>query len=170
MANKFAWASIGENGKATGGKPGDQTGREVRVGDYYDFGQDHVIRFKSVTKGRKAAKIAKSLANNSAIGYNQSGRAELYNLAAANNWSFSKLKNALKTKKVNCDCSSFVSTVINLAYGKKVIPISTTATLWNNCAIKASDKFKKLTVAKAKKKWHKGDMPCKANNHVIMNV
>ena len=77
MANKFAWASIGENGRAIGGKAGDQTGREVRVGDYYDFGQDMVIRFKNVVKGRKAGKIAKALANNSYIGYNQDGRYEL---------------------------------------------------------------------------------------------
>ena len=74
MANKFAWASIGENGRATGGKPGDQTGREVRVGDYYYFGQNMVIRYKSVLKGRKAAKIAKTLANNSSVGYNKDGR------------------------------------------------------------------------------------------------
>ena len=31
MVNLFAWASIGENGKATGGKKGDQTKKEVKV-------------------------------------------------------------------------------------------------------------------------------------------
>lgn len=168
MANKFAWASIGENGRATGGKKGDQTGREVRVGDYYNFGQDMVIRFKSVTKGRKAGKIAKALANNSSIGYNQDGRYELPDLAKSCGWNYKKLLKALKTHKVNCDCSSFASTVINLAYGMPLIPISTTATIWENC--KKSEKFKKLSVAKARKKWHKGDMPNKAHNHIIMNV
>ncbi len=151
MANKFAWASIGENGRATGGKPGDQTGREVRVGDYYSFGQNMVIRYKNVVKGRKAAKIAKSLANNPSIGYNQDGRYELPNLASKCGWNLKKLTKALKTHKVNCDCSSFASTVINMAYGKALIPISTTATIWNNC--KPTGKFKKISVSEAKKKW-----------------
>ena len=168
MANKFAWASIGENGKATGGKKGDQNGREVRVGDYYDFGQDMVIRYKSKTKGRKAGKYAKKLANNEAIGYNQSERHTLYNLASQCDWNYSKLSKALKSQKVNCDCSSFASTIINLAYGKKIVPISTTATIWGNCEL--TGKFTKLTVKEAKKKWHKGDMPNKAFNHIIINV
>lgn len=166
--NKFAWASIGENGKITGGKAGDQNGREVRVGDYYDFGQNMVIRYKSTLKGRKAAKIAKALANNPSIGYNQSERHTLYNLAKECNWNYKSLLFMLKIKRVNCDCSSFASTVINLAYGKKIVPISTTATIWGNCEL--SGKFKKLTVSKAKKKWHKGDMPNKANCHIIINV
>jgi hypothetical protein len=168
MANKFAWASIGENGKATGGKPGDQTGREVVIGNYYHFGQDMVIRFKSVAKGRKAAKIAKKLAKCESIGYNQDRRYELPDLAAKNNWDYKKLLKALKKKKVCCDCSSFASTVINLAYGKKLIPISTTATIWNNC--RPTGKFEKISVKSAEKKFHKGDMPNKAYNHIIINV
>lgn len=168
MSNKFAWASIDERGKATGGKAGDQTGREVLVGDYYYFGQDEVIRFKDKKYGRKAGKIAKALAKCDSIGYNQSERYQLPNLASKNGWDYKKLLKALKTHKVNCDCSSFASTVINLAYGKKLIPISTTATIWQNC--KKTGKFKWLKVAQAKKKWHKGDMPNKANNHIIINV
>ena len=35
MKNFFAWASIGENGRGTGGKKGDQTGKEVKVGKLY---------------------------------------------------------------------------------------------------------------------------------------
>ena len=55
MSNLFAWASIGENGRGTGGKKGDQTGKEVKVGNYYDFGQNKVIRFKNPLRGRKMA-------------------------------------------------------------------------------------------------------------------
>ena len=168
MSNKFAWASIGENGKATGGKPGDQTGREVLVGPYYNFGQDMVIRFKSKKYGRKAGKIAKALAKNNAIGYDQNTRYGLYNLAEKNGWNYKKLKKALKNKKVNTDCSSFCSTVINLAFEKHLVNNSTTATIWNNC--KTTGKFEALTVPKARAKWHKGDMPVKAYNHIIINV
>lgn len=170
MANKFAWASIGENGKATGGKPGDQTGGEVRIGNYYHFGQYMVIRFKSVTKGRKAAKIAKALAKCNAIGYNQDKRSTLFDLAASCGWNYKKLLKALKTKKVDCDCSSLASTVINLAFGKRLIPISTTATIWPNIAIFANKNFEKISVNKAEKKFHKGDMPNKPFSHIIINV
>ena len=169
MANKFAWASIGENGRATGGKPGDQTGREVVVGNYYHFGQDMVIRYKNKKYGRKAGKIAKKLANCNSIGYNQTTRTGLYNLAAKNKWDYKKLLKALKKKKVNCDCSSFATAVINLAYGRNLMPSSTTtATLWDNC--KETGKFEKISVKKAEKKFHKGDMPNQAHNHVIINV
>jgi len=168
MSNLFAWASIDERGRATGGKAGDQTGREVLVGPYYHFGQDMVIRFKNKKYGRKAGKIAKKLAKCESIGYNQTERHQLPNLASKCNWNYKQLLKALKKTKVNCDCSSFASTVINLAYGKKVVPISTTATIWNNC--KPTGKFEKVSVSKAEKKFHKGDMPVKANNHIIINV
>jgi len=168
MSNLFAWASIGENGKATGGKAGDQTGREVLVGPYYYFGQDMVIRFKNKKYGRKAGKIAKKLAKCESIGYDQNTRWTLFSLADRNKWNYKKLLKALKKTKVNCDCSSFCSTVINLAYGKELIHNSTTATIWNNC--KKTGKFECLTVPKARKKWHKGDMPVKAYDHIIINV
>lgn len=179
MANKFAWASIGEDGKVKGGKVGDQTGKEVRVGDYYDFGQNMVIRFRNLSKGKRAATIAKMLAENDAVGYSQSldktGRASLYDLAASVDWSFSRLKTELHKKKVNCDCSSFCSTVINLAFAKKIIPCSTTSTIEGNCKkakdLKKTCLFVFLTPKECQQNgWHKGDMANKAGKHIIINV
>ena len=166
--NLFAWASIGENGKATGGKPGDQTNKEVKVGNYYYFGQTEVIRFNKVYYGRRAAKIAKWLAENNATGYDQSTRQTLFDLAERCNWKFGTLKEALKVKKVNTDCSAFASTVINLAFKKRVIGCATTSTITDAC--KRSGYFKILKVADAEKKWHKGDMPNKPGKHIIINV
>lgn len=168
MNNLFAWASIGENGKATGGKPGDQTGREVKVANYYNFGQDKCVRFKSVDYGRKAGVIAKKLAKCESIGYNQSQRGTLFSLASECGWKIEPLLGALKEKKVNCDCSSFVSTVINLAFEKRIVPCCTTSTLWENC--EKTKKFKCMDIDKAEKNFHKGDMPIKAGKHVIINV
>ena len=37
MGTLCGWASIDEKGKATGGQKGDQTGREVRTGNWYNF-------------------------------------------------------------------------------------------------------------------------------------
>lgn len=166
--NLFAWASIGENGRATGGKPGDQTEKEVKVGNYYNFDQDKCIRFKEVTYGRKAAAYAKGLTKNESIGYNQNQRATLFQLAAECDWNYERLVNELKYKKVNCDCSSFVSVVINLAFGKRLIPCCTTSTIWNWC--EKTGKFKRLDIKKAEAEFHKGDMPIKAGKHVIINV
>ena len=165
--NLFAWASISEQGTVNG-KVGDQTGREVKIGNYYYFGQDVVVRFKSVLRGRKAAKIAKQLANNKAIGYGQSDRAGLYNLAKACNWNTNALIKKLATKSVNVDCSSFCATVINLAYGTELVRCFTTSTMFSECYI--TGKFKVMELKYIDNKWHKGDMPLKAGKHVIINV
>lgn len=42
---RLAQASINEKGTATGGKTGDQTGREVYVGGYYNYPWDCVLRY-----------------------------------------------------------------------------------------------------------------------------
>ena len=78
MKNLFAWASIGENGKAVGGIRGDQTGKEVKVGIYYNFGQNIVIRFRDIEKGRMLGKIAKGVANSNIVGYNQNDRESFF--------------------------------------------------------------------------------------------
>lgn len=166
--NLFAWASISEKGTVNG-TPGDQTGSEVKIGNYYYFGQDLVVRFKSVLRGRKAAEIAKKLANNKAIGYGQSDRAGLFNLAKKCNWEFDVLLKALNAKKVNVDCSSFCATVINLAFGREIVGCFTTSTMVSACY--PTNKFKVLKLEGVKEiKWHKGDMPLKAGRHVIINV
>ena len=38
-------ASINEKGKATGGKPGDQTGREILIRSYRNYPWNHVLRY-----------------------------------------------------------------------------------------------------------------------------
>lgn len=166
--NLYAWASIGENGKAVGGKKGDQTGTEVKVGKYYDFGQDKCIRFKNIEIGKKCGKISKELAKNKAIGYNQLQRYTLYNLSKKCGWDFEKLKKALKTTKVNCDCSSFASTCVNLAFGKQVLSCCTTITLVNACL--NSTHFKVISIKKMLEKTCKGDLVIKEGKHVIINV
>ena len=55
MGTLCGWASINENGKATGGQKGDQTGREVKTGNWYSFGQTVVLRFNDRNKAAKAA-------------------------------------------------------------------------------------------------------------------
>ena len=42
---RLAQASIDENGNATGGRPGDQTGRETNITTYYDYPWDCYLRY-----------------------------------------------------------------------------------------------------------------------------
>lgn len=172
MANLFAWASIGENGKATGGKKGDQTGREVKVGPYYNFGQDKCIRFRNVLKGRKMAKVAKLLANDNSAGYNQYDRVSLFNACKSYNWDFEKIKKAIAKgtfPKCNTDCSGFYTVCVNVTYGKQLLPAdSTTRNLVSRCSIAYKSYFKIINGIPSK--FHKGDAPIKDGKHIIINV
>lgn len=49
---KIAHASINENGKVSGGKTGDQTGKEICIRDYYEYkgGWDYHLRYEKETK------------------------------------------------------------------------------------------------------------------------
>ena len=173
MANLFVWASIGENGKAVGGKKGDQTGREVKVGNYYDFGQDKCIRFRNVARGRKMSKVAKILANDNSAGYNQYDRVSLFNACKSYKWDFAKIKKAIKDgtfPKCNTDCSQFYATCVNIVYGKEKLPSDcTTRNLVPRCAVTNKKNFKLINHCPPKK-WQKGDAPIKEGKHIIINV
>lgn len=49
---KIAQASINEKGKITGGQKGDQTGKEVAIGAFYEYGKgwQYVLRYKEEAK------------------------------------------------------------------------------------------------------------------------
>ena len=49
---QIAQASINEKGKVTGGKTGDQTGREIWIKDYYDYPWDVHLRYE--VKGKES--------------------------------------------------------------------------------------------------------------------
>lgn len=71
MSVKCGWASIDERGRASGGKAGDQTGVEVKIGNWYYFRQNLILRFKDRSKAKKAAQICRGIANNNNVGYDQ---------------------------------------------------------------------------------------------------
>ena len=174
MANLFAWASIGENGKAVGGIRGDQTGKEVKVGYYYNFGQNIVIRFRDIEKGRKLAKIAKWLANSNIVGYNQYDRESFYKECEKRGWNWKVIKRVIKKGKFspcNTDCSAFVAACINIVMEIKVVPCFTTGTMFMNCIENNGNLFKSYEISEMDSiSWRKGDMPLKAYKHVIINV
>ena len=64
MAVMCAWASVNELGKVNGGKAGDQTGKEVKCGRIYNFGQTRVYRCKNRNKAVRIGAAAKGMATN----------------------------------------------------------------------------------------------------------
>ena len=57
-------ASINEKGTATGGKPGDQTGREILIRSYRNYPWNHVLRYVETTSVNTTASHGKSTASN----------------------------------------------------------------------------------------------------------
>lgn len=109
MAIIIGSARIGENGKATGGKDGDQTKREVSTQNFYVHSKGwYILRAKDPKVAQKLAKAMKIACDNDNIGYNQNERYDV-------------VKQGVETKKpCNSDCSALVRACIIWATGKDV--------------------------------------------------
>lgn len=110
MAVLIGHASIDENGKAVGGKAGDQTKKEVCTRNWYSHPWHTVIRPKDSKIAEKIAKCSEQICANDNIGYDQSQRTTLYTQAKAKNWDCSKI-----TTKCETDCSATVAVCVNAA-------------------------------------------------------
>lgn len=97
MAIMVGSARIGENGKITGGKDGDQTGKEVSMQTFYVSSKGwYIMRPKNAAIAEKIAEAMIIACNNDNIGYNQNERLDV-------------IKNGVNSKvKINADCSSLV--------------------------------------------------------------
>ena len=100
-------ARIDENGKISGGKAGDQTGKEVSTQSYYMHKKGwYVMRAKSVAHANALAVAMQQACANDNIGYDQSERNGV--ITQLNKYgSLSKI--AVNTE---CDCSSLVRACI----------------------------------------------------------
>ena len=117
MSVLCGWASINEHGSARGGKAGDQTGREVKTGSWYQFGQNVCLRWKDGKLAKEYAKAIKSMCENKHIGYDQNQRVTLFNELKRLNWDYTKL-----SKDVECDCSELVGCAVNCVLKKAAVP------------------------------------------------
>lgn len=110
-----------ENGKAGyegNVKPGDQTGKESKIQEWYDGGWTFVFRAKDKKVREKIAAAMEAICNNPyAGGYNQVHRTTLYFAAKNHNWDISAIT---KEEACEADCSAGVAVCINAAG----IPIS----------------------------------------------
>lgn len=111
-----------ENGHARGGKPGDQTGRELRIQPWYKNSKGwRVFRPKSAEVAQKLVYDMKAACENKYIGYDQSQRNTLYNAAKPFDFDCAKI-----TELCECDCSSLVRVCVLYA-GVKINDFNTTS-------------------------------------------
>ena len=99
-----------ENYNYSGGSAGDQTGNEFYIRDWYDYGQDYVLRYTGERADEVRALIAQyaiAAANNNHIGYDQSQRDTFWTQL-----TYSGYNPANITTNCEADCSSSVAAII----------------------------------------------------------
>ena len=110
MSVLIGHASCDENRRASGGKAGDQTGREVCIRSWYNANWDRLIRAKSPTVAEKMARFVEDVCKGNYVGYDQGQRNTLRDVARAANWDGSKIKTKCET-----DCSAFMTVAAEAA-------------------------------------------------------
>lgn len=111
---KIGHASSDERGKYSGGKAGDQTGREVCIRDWYNRPWNKVLRPKRPEVANRSVRTCRDACNNENIGYDQNQRTTLYTQAKACGWVIAAI-----TVPCECDCSSLMA-VCAIAAGVNV--------------------------------------------------
>ena len=166
-----AWASISEKGTANGIK-GDQTTKEVKIGNYYNFGQNEFLRPKNEEIGKKIAIAAARIAINDNIGYGQIDRSTSYKEFCKINWDINRIKE-IKVK-CNIDCSELALCAVNFALGYAALPSTLYTGNIRLALLALKDKngkhlFSCLNNLK-EKNLKVGDLPLKAGHHIIVVI
>lgn len=166
MAVLIGHASIDENGKATGGAAGDQTGKELCTRSWYTKGWNVLLRPKSATLAELSARACEAACENPNIGYDQGGRNTLNAKAKAVGYDLSAIATGCE-----CDCSSLMHVCAiaggaNLTYnGNGYTTRSMVA------AFIASGDYEKLTDSKYLESdiyLLRGDILVKEGSHTVM--
>ena len=166
MSVKIGHASIDENGKATGGTAGDQTGKEVVTTGWYNKPWNVLLRPTSATVAELSARACEAACANPKVGYDQGGRNTLHTKAKAVGFDIAAIAEACE-----CDCSSLMH-VCAIAGGAKLTYGSnghTTRTMVNQFV--ASGDYEKLTDKKYLTQdtyLKRGDILVKEGSHTVM--
>ncbi len=119
MSVKIGSARVDENGRAHGGKAGDQTGREVSTQSWYDQKKAkkawRVFRAKNPEQAEMIAQDMQWACNNAHIGYDQGQRGTLYDVSKPLGFNCAKVKTDCET-----DCSALVR--VCCAYAGIMLP------------------------------------------------
>lgn len=123
MTVKFSGAHIDERGKASGGRAGDQTGKEICTRDAYTYSKVNpwrVFRYPDSKIAEVIGSNAKKIADNNCYGYDQNQRTTGYNAAKKLGWDV----DAVKTP-VELDCSEMVRLCVASALKKDISDFNT---------------------------------------------
>lgn len=131
MVVKIGHASIDENGKASGGKAGDSTGKEVCIRQWYSKPWQYYLECTDNKIANIAATYMEQICQNNNVGYDQTERLTLYNQLKVH-------KDVSKLTPCECDCSSLVACCYIMA-GLNINPSCTTRNL--RSALLATGKF-----------------------------
>lgn len=166
MAVRIGHASIDENGKATGGAAGDQTGKEVKISNWYNGGWGFVARCKDSNIANRIAAAAEAGCGNPNIGYDQSQRNTLYTQAKAVGFDLSKIETPCEA-----DCSAFVSVCVRAALGRDFYTGNAPTTSTLQKALSGTGAFDILTDSKyltSSSYLRRGDILCKPGSHTVI--
>lgn len=164
--------SIDERGKITGGKDGDNNGKEWRIRSWYSYPWNVVLHHPDARVRELLAQLATDAAKNDAIGYNQNRRLTFWNELKKVNYQPAAIK-----VKCASDCSAGVAALVK-AVGylldidalKEVPATSYTGNLKANLK-KAG--FEVLTASKYRtsdKYIYMGDILLKEGRHTCINL
>lgn len=161
-------ARCNENGGIYGGKPGDQTGKEVGIGYWYKGGWTHVFRPKDPEIAKKIAQAMIDTCGNSNIGYNASppNRYAAWDNAEKNNHNIKGI-----SKKGDTTCSEAISMCMRAAgipekYAPRHMDIATMEKVMpkNPYFTVLTDK----SYTKSAKKLKPGDIPMSSHHTVAI--
>lgn len=161
---KIGSARIDENGKASGGRAGDQTGREVSTQAWYKHAKGwRVFRAKDPADAEKIAWNMQAACDSAYIGYDQGQRSTLYNVSKPLGFNCKKVRTRCET-----DCSALVR--VCCAYAGIMLPDIRTTT--EPSALLASGAFTELTGAKYTDQQdylRRGDILCtRTQGHTVV--
>lgn len=160
-----------ERGKYSGGKAGDQTGKEWYIRSWYNHNWKCVIRFPANVREQLAINAEKA-AKNDLIGYDQNERLTYYNHLKASNWDASKI-----TIACEADCSAGVSANLVAAGYKLGIDklknfnkSNTTSTLRAACKAVGAEILTESKYLTSDVYLLRGDLILKDGSHVCTNL
>lgn len=155
-------ARIDENGKISGGKPGDQTGNEVSTQPYYVHSKGWIcMRPKNVSVANAIAKAMLQACKNDNIGYCQGHRTTVIKQLRKSG-SLAKI-----STKTEADCSSLVrACCIQTGFDPGNFNTSSEVS-----ALKASKQFMKSITVTSGTKLYNGDiLVTKTKGHTVVVV
>lgn len=161
MGIKIGHASIDERGKISGGKAGDQTGKEICIRSWYSKPWNVYLECTDRSLADKAANIMGQICDNSAYGYDQIERWTGYS-------NIKKNKNKVAGVGGEFDCSSLIISCYILA-GLNMSADGYTGNL--KAKLLATGKFKVFTDMPhltSDKHAKRGGIYLKEGSHVVM--